>query len=369
MTVIAPGMELGILGGGQLGRMLALAAARLGIKTHIYCPEAESPAAQVAHSLTIAAYDDRAMLDKFANAVTLVTYEFENIPLATVRHLAQRVPLWPGIDALGVAQDRLREKRFLQSIGVETAPFAAIDNAADLAAAVEVIGVPAVLKTRTLGYDGKGQFMLRDAAQCAQAWQAIGQAPAILEGFVNFEREISVIAARAISGDVVCYDVAENEHRNHILDISTVPAAIDADTAHQAQEIATKVATSLNYVGVLAVEMFVGPGGQLPGRQLIVNEIAPRVHNSGHWTIDACLVNQFEQHIRAICGWPLGSARRHSDARMRNLIGADADEWDALIRNREAALHLYGKGAARPGRKMGHITEIFPIGTLATGQD
>ena len=364
MAVIAPGMEIGILGGGQLGRMLALSAARLGLKAHIYCPESDSPAAQVAHAVTIAAYDDRAMLDKFADAVALVTYEFENIPLATVKRLARRVPLWPGIDALGVAQDRLREKRFLQSIGIETAPFAAIDKAADLTAAVDVIGVPAVLKTRTLGYDGKGQFMLRDGAQCAQAWRAIGEAPAILEGFVSFEREISVIAARAISGDVVCYDVAENEHRNHILDISTVPAAIDADTAEQAQTIATMVATSLNYVGVLAVEMFVCSGGKL-----IVNEIAPRVHNSGHWTIDACLVSQFEQHIRAICGWPLGSARRHSDARMRNLIGADADDWGALVRNRTAALHLYGKGAARPGRKMGHVTEIFPTGTLPAGKD
>lgn len=360
MTVIAPGMEIGILGGGQLGRMLALAAARLGLKAHIYCPEDESPAAQVAHAVTIADYDDRAMLDKFADAVALVTYEFENIPLATVKRLAQRVPLWPGIDALGVAQDRLREKRFLQSIGIETAPFAAVGNMADLTAAADVIGLPAVLKTRTLGYDGKGQFMLRDGAQCDEAWRAIGEAPAILEGFIGFEREVSVIVARAISGDLACYDVAENEHRNHILDLSTVPAAIDRATADQAQTIAKAIATALNYVGVLAVEMFVCPGGRL-----IVNEIAPRVHNSGHWTIDACLVSQFEQHIRAICGWPLGAAQRHSDARMRNLIGEDANDWATLIGNRTAALHLYGKGAARPGRKMGHMTEIFPLGTLS----
>lgn len=357
--VIAPGGTIGILGGGQLGRMLALAAARLGLKTHIYCPNTDTPAAQVSHAVTIAAYDDGAALDRFGSAVDVVTYEFENIPVDTTQRLETHVPVLPGPGVLRVAQDRQAEKQFFQDLGIATARFAPIGNAGELAAAVDRIGFPAILKTRRMGYDGKGQVVLRGAGDVAHAWDAVGGVPSILEGFVDFEREISVIAARAADGTVACYDAGENQHGNHILDVTRVPAGIAPVIVAEAAEIATRIADALDYVGVLAVEMFV-----CPGTPLIVNEIAPRVHNTGHWTLEACAISQFEQHIRAICGWPLGDPARHSDARMCNLIGTDVDRWADIAAEPGAALHLYGKDGARPGRKMGHITKLFPLGRL-----
>lgn len=355
---LSPGDTIGILGGGQLGRMLALAAAPLGLKTHILCPDPDSPAFEVASSFTIAGYDDISALDVFASAVDVVTYEFENVPGPTAAHLAERVCVRPGPTALAVSQDRLNEKTFLRDAGIPVADFARIDAAGDIAQALAQLGGTGILKTRRLGYDGKGQVLLRDGADAAAAFQQIGKAPAILEAFVPFEREVSVIAARAVDGTVRAYDVAENVHRDHILKTSTVPAALDAELAADARAMAERIADQLDYVGVIGVEMFVLPQGT--ESRLVVNEIAPRVHNSGHWTQDACLVSQFEQHIRAVAGWPLGSAERHSDVVMENLIGDEVDRWQEILRDPAAALHLYGKSDTRPGRKMGHVNRIRP---------
>jgi 5-(carboxyamino)imidazole ribonucleotide synthase len=351
--VLAPGSTVGILGGGQLGRMLALAAARLGLKSHIFCPPGDNPGSHVCDTITLAEYDDVAACAIFAASVDVVTYEFENVPVDCVARLAGVVAVRPDIEALRIAQDRLTEKTFLRTLGIATAPFAAVDDAAGLARAVAQIGLPAILKTRRLGYDGRGQAVLRSASDVADAWVQVGGAPSILEGFVDFEREISVIAARGIDGTTACYDPPENLHRDGILDISRVPAAISGEMAAAAKALTTRILLALDYVGVIGVEMFVLRDGALA-----VNEFAPRVHNSGDWTLDACAVSQFEQHIRAICGWPLGDPARHSDAEMRNLIGDDVAQWDLLARQAGACLHLYGKDAPRPGRKMGHVTRL-----------
>jgi 5-(carboxyamino)imidazole ribonucleotide synthase len=353
--VVPSGSTIGILGGGQLGRMLALAAARLGMKTHIYCPDPESPAFEVTPHRTIAAYDDERALDDFAAAVDLVTYEFENVPEPTAAFLAARKPLAPGVRALAVSQDRIAEKQFLAGSGIGIAAFRPVLTLDDLRAALDAIGLPAVLKTARFGYDGKGQRRIEDGSDIDSAFAALAGSPLVLEAFVPFEREISVIVARNAAGEIRDYDAAENVHRNHILDTSTVPAAIDEPTARKAGGIAHQIAGALDYVGVMGIEFFVVPGTPHPG--LLVNEIAPRVHNSGHWTEAVCLTDQFEQHIRAICNWPLGDPRRLADVQMRNLIGDDLSAIGATLRPGMQP-HVYGKSQARPGRKMGHINRV-----------
>lgn len=365
MAIIAPGGTIGILGGGQLGRMLAMAAAELGLATHIYCPDEEMPAADVAGRTTRAAYDDEAALARFAESVDVVTYEFENVPAAAARILSEHSIVRPGPIALATAQDRLVEKNFLKAQGIATAPFADVSDEASLRDAVEAIGTPSILKTRRFGYDGKGQAKIAAPESAKTAYDEIGRAPAILEGFVAFEREISVVVARGLDGKTAAYDPVENIHKNHILDRTLAPAALTKTLADEACAIAARIASELDYVGVMGVEMFLLPerGPKIShARRLLVNEIAPRVHNSGHWTMDACAVSQFEQHIRAICGWPLGSPARHSDAVMTNLIGDEVADWPRLAATPDTALHLYGKREARPGRKMGHATRLYPLG-------
>ncbi|NBN65276.1 5-(carboxyamino)imidazole ribonucleotide synthase [Pannonibacter tanglangensis] len=356
--ILRPGQTIGILGGGQLGRMLAEAASALGLKVHVYCPEAGSPAFDVAARHTLAAYDDLDALDAFAAAVDVVTYEFENVPGPTAAHLASRVPVRPGPRALAVAQDRLSEKDFLAAAGIALAGYAAIDTLSDLTQALARFGGKGVLKTRRFGYDGKGQVMIRDASAAAEAFASLGGAGLVLEALIPFEKEVSVVAARSVTGEVAAYDITENHHEHHILKTSTVPAKVSPGTAAAARQIAGQILTALDYVGVIGVEMFVvGTGAD---EHLLVNEIAPRVHNSGHWTQDACLVSQFEQHVRAVAGWPLGSAARHSDVVMENLIGAEVDAWQTILTEPAARLHLYGKAESRPGRKMGHVNRIAP---------
>ncbi|MEM7056271.1 MAG: 5-(carboxyamino)imidazole ribonucleotide synthase [Pseudomonadota bacterium] len=347
---LPPGSTIGILGGGQLGRMLAVAASRLGLKAHIYEPGA-APASDVAAQVTQAGYDDSAALQAFARSVDVVTYEFENVPASALDVLEGIIPIRPGRRALAVSQDRLDEKAFLAEQGIAVAPHAKVDTLGDLQAAIDTIGPDGILKTRRLGYDGKGQMRLRPGDDIAAALEAMSGAPAILEGLIPFEREVSVIGARSLDGQVVCFDPAENVHRDGILHTSTVSSATARGIRTDAVLTTAKVLNALDYVGVIGVEMFV-----LPGNQLMVNEIAPRVHNSGHWTIEACIIDQFQQHIRAVAGWPLGDGTRHSDAVMTNLIGAEADDWQALAKN--GGLHLYGKSESRPGRKMGHVTTL-----------
>ncbi|MBB3915459.1 5-(carboxyamino)imidazole ribonucleotide synthase [Rhizobium fabae] len=347
---------IGIIGGGQLGRMLAIAAARLNFRTIILEPQADCPAAQLANRQIVAAYDDPAALAELATACDLVTYEFENVPVSAAETLAARVPVYPPAKALEAAQDRLVEKRFLNGCGISTARFHAVDSQADLEAALQDFGGQGVLKTRRLGYDGKGQKVFRSAADSPDgAYAALGAVPLILESFVAFEREISIIAARATDGAVVCFDPAENVHRDGILHTSTVPAAIPAATAGAARRSAEKILAALNYVGVIGIEFFVLADGSL-----IANEMAPRVHNSGHWTEAACVVSQFEQHIRAVAGLPLGNAERHSDCVMQNLIGDDILAVPDWLRRADTLVHLYGKSEWRPGRKMGHVTTLTP---------
>jgi len=353
---VTPGMTIGILGGGQLGRMLALAAAELGLSCHIYCPDPESPAFAVAARRTIASYDDETALAAFAETVSVVTFEFENVPAATARYLAARVPVLPNPDALEVAQDRLAEKELITRLGIPVAPYAEVNELAGIYSAMAKTGRPAVLKTRRLGYDGKGQAVIRAGDDPVTAWRAIGEQPALLEAFVAFEREVSVILARGRDGAIRAYDLVENEHHAGILARSTVPAAVSAGIAAEAAAIGEKIAVALDFVGVLAVEMFVN--GPAASPRLLVNEIAPRVHNSGHWTQDGCYVSQFEQHMRAVAGWPLGDPTRHSNVTMTNLLGDDVAAWASLAAEPGARLHLYGKREARPGRKMGHVNRI-----------
>jgi len=352
---IKPGMIVGILGGGQLGRMLALAAAELGLSCHIYCPDPKSPAFAVAAARTIAPYDDEAALAAFAAAVDAITFEFENIPVATLRFLAEHATVLPGPASLAPTQDRLSEKQLMADLGIPVPAFAEVARQADVYSALAKTGRPALLKTRRLGYDGKGQALLRAGDDPVAAWRAIGEVPAILEAFVPFEREVSIILARGRDGTTRSFDLAENVHEGGILATTTVPANLAPALADEATDIARRIAEALGHVGVLAVEIFVSSG---PGPRLFVNEIAPRVHNSGHWTTDACLCSQFEQHIRAIAGWPLGSTERHSDAVMTNLIGEDVANWATIAAEPGARLHLYGKTEVRPGRKMGHVNRI-----------
>ena len=350
---------IGILGGGQLGRMLALAAARLGFKCHVLCPDPHSPAFDVVRRVTEADYADMAALDRFANDVDVVTYEFENVPAETATFLSARKPVLPDPKVLATTQDRLIEKEFVASLGVRTAEFAAVDSAAGLADALKAIGKPAVLKTRRFGYDGKGQAMIRDG-ESADLFNELGGQAQILEAFVPFEREISVVAARAASGQVESFEVTENTHENHILRTSRVPAAVSETVATEARRIAEMIAEAFGYVGVLAVEMFVVKDGS--GHAVLVNEIAPRVHNSGHWTIDGASVSQFEQHIRAVAGLPLGKPIRRGRIEMMNLLGDEADDVTKWLELPGAAVHLYGKTAARQGRKMGHVTRVLADG-------
>ena len=354
--MIEPGATIGILGGGQLGRMTALAAASLGYRAHVFCPEPDSPGKQVTASASTAAYDDRSALQRFAEAVDVVTFEFENVPADTAEILAALKPVRPAPAILRIAQDRLREKDFLRSIGVPTAPYRAVTGAAALSNALSEIGPKGVLKTVRGGYDGKGQAMLDRGSDVAAEWRAITADTGILEGFVDFACEISVIIARGMDGATACYVPVENRHRHHILDTTTAPAPIAPALAQRAEEIARTIAERLDLVGLLAVEMFVTRGGEV-----LVNELAPRPHNSGHWTIDACRTSQFEQLVRAICGLPLGSPERHSNAVMTNLIGDDVDHWHDALAEPGAKLHLYGKRHARPGRKMGHVTRLLPL--------
>ena len=357
LPVLKPGSTLGILGGGQLGRMLAIAAARLGIRCHVYSPESDSCAFDVASEKTCAPYDDDDSLMRFARSVDLITYEFENVPAESADFLVtNRSVVLPDPVILATTQDRLAEKTFLIDFGIGTAPFAEVGSEVDVSVAVVQIEPPAVLKTRRLGYDGKGQVLVRGDSDAAAAWKELGEVPAILEDFIEFEREISVIAARGRDGSFAAYDPIENIHREHILHHSLVPAAVSAAVAKEAVAIAKKIADELAYVGVLTVEMFVG---EADGKhQLLVNEIAPRVHNSGHWTIDGASVSQFEQHLRAIAGWPLAKPRRLGKIEMTNLIGDEIEGWKKFLAEPGAVLHIYGKREARPGRKMGHVTRV-----------
>jgi 5-(carboxyamino)imidazole ribonucleotide synthase len=364
--MVEPGATIGILGGGQLARMLALAGARLGLKSHVYSPYPDDPAFDVCAGRTRANFADEAALARFAETVDVVTYEFENVPAATASFLEARKPVRPNPSVLAFTQDRLVEKQFVQRLGIATADFADVADAGALARAVARIGRMSILKTRRLGYDGKGQAPLRDGADLAVTFRALGGGPCILESFVNFAREISVVAARATDGAFRAYDVCENVHENHILATTTAPASIRPETAREAIDIARRISEAAGYVGVLAVEMFVVE--RAGAEKLVVNEIAPRVHNSGHWTLDGAETSQFEQHMRAVAGWPLGSTRRHGRAVMRNLIGDEVNDWPKLLREEGACLHLYGKKETRPGRKMGHVTRVTAEEEWARGE-
>jgi 5-(carboxyamino)imidazole ribonucleotide synthase len=357
---LAPGSTIGIIGGGQLGRMSAMAAARLGYLVHIFTPEADSPASQVAAQTTVADYTDQAALKSFAAAVDVVTFEFENIPAPSLKLLSSLRPVHPSADILAISQDRLAEKAFLNGIGAPTAPYAAVESEADLAAAITQLGLPAVLKTTRLGYDGKGQAMLRTEADAATAFAALAPKPLVLEGFIDFACEISVIIARSADGSIASFDPVENRHKHHILDLTLAPAPLPPAILAEATRLGRLIAERLHLIGLLAVEMFVTSAGTL-----LVNEIAPRPHNSGHWTMDACPASQFEMHIRAVAGLPLPPASRHSDAVMKNLIGPDdMADWPAILASPGLIPHHYGKTVARPGRKMGHLNRLFPKGGL-----
>ena len=357
VRVLAPGDTIGILGGGQLGRMIAVAASRLGLRVHIFCPDADSPAFDVSAEQTVAAYEDESALKAFAEAVDVVTYEFENVPARTAEVLAALRPVRPDAAALAASQDRLVEKEFVASLGIPTAPYAAVDTAGSLARAVAQLGRPSILKTRRFGYDGKGQTTIREGTDLAVAFRSLGGVPAILEGVVPFKKEVSVIGARGLDSGFAAFDLCENEHANHILHRTVVPAAVTPATTARAVEITRTIADALSYVGVLAVELFVI--GEGTDEALRVNEIAPRVHNSGHWTEAGAATSQFEQHVRAIAGWPLGATTRHGTrVEMQNLVGAAASDWPRLLATPGTALNLYGKGEARSGRKMGHWTRI-----------
>lgn len=362
---LAPGSTIGILGGGQLGRMSALAAASLGYRCHVFAPEPDSPGMLVAAARTVAPYEDAAALAAFAAAVDVVTFEFENVPAATLDALAPLVPCRPGVEALRVAQDRIAEKRFFEASGVPVGPWRPVEDRAGLDRAIAGIGLPAVLKTTRLGYDGRGQAVLRRPEEAGPAFERLAPHPLILEAFVPFEREVSAIAARGADGRIVTFDVTENRHAHHILDLSIAPAPVPADVAAAARAAVARLAESLGLIGLLALEMFLLPDGRL-----LANEMAPRPHNSGHWTSDACLCGQFEMHVRAVAGLPLPEPGRHHDAVMKNLVGPDLfARWPDLAAQPEVALHLYGKAEARPGRKLGHATRLLPKGSVAQAAD
>jgi 5-(carboxyamino)imidazole ribonucleotide synthase len=352
VDVLAPNATIGILGGGQLGRMLSVAASRLGFKTHIFEPAANPPAGHVADVITTASYEDEVALKAFAASVDVITYEFENVPTSALDLLESIKPIRPNRRALAVSQDRITEKEFLVDLGLTVAPFAAVDTAADLDKALSDIGAPAILKTRRFGYDGKGQARIMDAAEAPKAIADVAGAPSVLEGFVDFTHEVSVIAARGQAGDVSCFDPGENVHTNGILHTTTVPATLTGTQRMDAVLLAAKILNELEYVGVMGVELFVTKQG------LVVNEIAPRVHNSGHWTQNGCIIDQFEQHIRAVAGWPLGDGKRHSNVEMLNLIGNDVDRIPEFAKDGSVAIHMYGKADVKPSRKMGHVNKI-----------
>jgi 5-(carboxyamino)imidazole ribonucleotide synthase len=357
---LPPNATIGLIGGGQLGRMSALAAARLGYRCHILTPEADSPAAQVSHRVTLGDYSDPVALRAFAGAVDVISFEFENVSAEGLELLASLKPVRPSPDVLRISQDRVAEKRFLNGAAVATAPWAPVGSLAELRMAAGRLGLPAVLKTTRLGYDGKGQAMLRTPDDLEPAWELLSPRPLVLEGFVDFACEISVVVARGADGTVSAFDTAENRHRDHVLDLTLAPARVVPAIDRAAQDIARRVAAAIGLIGLVAVEMFVDRTGAV-----LVNEIAPRPHNSGHWTIDACPVSQFEMHIRAIAGLPLPAAVRHSDAVMKNLVGpAETALWPAVLATPGLIPHLYGKAEAHPGRKMGHVTRLFPKGAL-----
>lgn len=353
---IPPGSTIGILGGGQLGRMTAMAAARLGYATVVLAPEADAPAADAARRHIRAAYDEPDAVADFLAAVDVVTLEWENVPVDAVRRIAAVRPVRPAAAVLEITQDRLAEKQFVQDLGITTAPFAAVDDLANLRTARAQLGDHGILKTRRMGYDGKGQVRLGPGADLAAALATLHQVPAILEGFVRFEREISVITARRPGGEMRSYPPVENRHQGQILIETLAPAVLPAAVAAAAVGIAERIAEALALEGLLAVEMFLEPSGRLS-----VNELAPRPHNSGHWSIDAAAVSQFEQLVRAICDLPLGDPTPLAPASMRNLLGDAVDEWPEILAEPGARLHLYGKREARPGRKMGHVTRLGPF--------
>ena len=360
MTQLPPNATIGIVGGGQLGRMSALAAARLGYRCHILTDDPDSPAAQVAAATTIGAYDDPKTLRDFAAHVDVVTFEFENVSAAGLDLLASLKPVRPSPEVLRISQDRVLEKTFLNQAGIATAPWRTVQTPQDLQSAAAAIGLPAILKTTRLGYDGRGQRRLTPTDNLPEAFAALAPTPLILEGLIDFACEISVLVARGINGDIATFDAVENRHRHHILDLTLAPARIPEATAAQAQKIAHTIAQSIDLVGLLAVEMFIDAAGAV-----LVNELAPRPHNSGHWTIDACPASQFEMHIRAVAGLPLPPATRHSDAVMKNLVGPEETAlWPTILATPGLIPHLYGKTEARPGRKMGHVTRLFPRGSL-----
>ena len=359
---IDPGGTIGILGGGQLGRLLALAAAKMGYRTHVFCPEAGCPASFVATYNTCAPYDDSEALDAFARQVDVATFEFENVPAETVARIADAVPVRPSWKALEIAQDRAKEKSFFADIGAATAPWRPVHTLDDLTEGLRAVDTPAILKTARLGYDGKGQILIENPEDAASAWSQLtagqtlakSETPfAVLEGFVKFTSEISVIAARGLDGQTQCFEPVENVHKNHVLHTTTSPAKISSATAKTATGIAERAVEALNLVGIVAVEMFVTSYGGV-----LVNEMAPRPHNSGHWTLDACQTDQFTQLVRAICGLPLAEPLRHSNAVMTNLLGEDIYNVDGYYADPACHVYVYGKSDARPGRKMGHVTRL-----------
>lgn len=358
MTTLAPGSTIGIIGGGQLGRMTAVAAAELGYKCHVYCPEDGSPAFQVCDTYTCAPYEDHDALKAFAQAVDVVTFEFENIPAESVELLESLVPVRPNGNCLRVAQDRVIEKSFFNDNACATAPWREVSSAEELKAAIAAIGAPSILKTTRFGYDGKGQVRILPETHPEDAWNDLNADVGILEGFVDFTLEISVIVARSANGEVACFEPVENRHSDGILDVTIAPAAISPELAAKATHMAETVAGHLDLIGLLAIEMFVTKDGDI-----LVNEMAPRPHNSGHWTQDGAITSQFEQFVRAVCGLPLGNPARHSDTVMKNLIGNDALAWDTLLATPDNKLHLYGKAEPRPGRKMGHVNRCYPKGS------
>lgn len=357
---LPPNSVIGLVGGGQLGRMSALAAARLGYRCHILTREPGSPATQVAAASTISDYNDPVSLRTFAEEVDVISFEFENVSAEGLDLLASIKPVRPSPAVLRISQDRALEKEFLNASGVPTTAWAPVSSLAELEDAVDRIGLPAILKTTRYGYDGKGQVRLTDRAGLPRAFAELSPKPLILEGFVDFAMEISVILARGTDGAMATFDTVENRHRDHILDLTFAPARVSTDVASRAQDLARRIAVALDLVGLLAVEMFVDARGTV-----VVNEIAPRPHNSGHWSIDACPASQFEMHIRAIAGLPLPAATRHADAVMRNLVGPeDLALWQTILATPSLIPHLYGKREARPRRKMGHVTRLFPHGSL-----
>ena len=352
MTITPPGSTIGIVGGGQLGRMLARAASRMGYKTHIFTPEKDSPASHVATKTTVGAYQDTTALRAFGQSVDIVTFEFENIPAETLTMLESVVAVRPKPEVLFTTRHRLREKEFIRAQGIATAPFAPVRSEAELLEAIKNIGTPSVLKTTEMGYDGKGQVVIRAAADAANAWASLGKTECVLEGFIDFSAEASVIVARSTNGEMRCYPLVENIHREHILHRTIAPASFIDAYQVKAVRIAKTLAEALDVVGLLAVELFVTDKG------LLVNELAPRPHNSGHWTIEGAPTSQFEQHIRAICGWALGDTRARGECEMINLLGDDWLQWQTYAQQPQAHVHLYGKTESRPGRKMGHVTIV-----------